>query len=327
MKTSTHYSSKGAFLLLFIILSIYLTGCNKTTDLVPAKDEKLYDATFKTTGFNIKSEPMGNGQMQKVASRQSTATVQSEDAVQKYLEKLDYFLYDETDQLLQHRSQLRKVALPPYAYFGETAFTLPIGNYKLIVVGSMGTTVFRDSAQYNTAYLAPSKAMEDIFYKEIQFEVSGTEDVNETINIERIVGSLEVKLTESVNDIWGDRPIVYATTIVKYPFNPNGTHESDVYFLPFISGQVIPWTTQNFVLRGYILPDRSGHFNVDPFIEIRGQRSGNIAYKDFPNDIVISPNKKLIIEGSVTGEHKYQHFTISADSTWADTDSITFDPE
>lgn len=327
MKIIAHCSPRRVFPLLFLgTLSIYLGSCDKTKDLVPQKNEKLYGVTFTTTGFSIKDEPMKNGKMQKLAGTQSANGTQTADAVQSYIEKLDYFLYDETHQLRRHATQLRREALPPYVRYGELSMELPIGNYKLIVVGSMGKTVFRDSAQYTTAYLAPSGGIDDLFYKEIQFQVTGNSDVNETINLERIVGNLEVKLTESVSDLWAD-VIVHVATTIRYPFDPNGTYESERIFLPLISGQILPWTTQNFVLRGYLLPDRSGQFDTAPYIEIQGQRMGNIGFKDFSNPIVISPNRKLIIEGSVTGAYKYQHFTVSADSTWTGTDSITFNQE
>lgn len=105
--------------------------------------------------------------------------------------------------------------------------------------------------------------------------------MNETVHLKRIVGSFEVNLTESINDLWaGNIPEVSFWTVTKYPFDKD--QEAEVsggpdYLLPRISGEHEPWTTVDFVYRGFVLPDRSGNFDIRPWIQIRGERSLIIA--------------------------------------------------
>ena len=98
----------------------------------------------------------------------------------------------------------------------------------------------------------------------------------------------------------------------------------DAIRLPQISGEVIPYKTSDFVSRGFILPDRSGSFNRPVFIFIPGVRSGQIAFREF-NDIIVKPNFEVVLTGTLTGDRGQQYFDVSADSTWAGTDTHEFE--
>lgn len=309
-------------LLYLFFASISAISCEKTADIVLPTDENIYDIRFKVSSFSVEEEAIGK--ISSVAQKNSKSSAQPFNAVQDYLNLLDYFIYDESGKLVAQLSQDKSFFSPsPISYYGEAAFALPKGNYKMAVVGAVSEITFGDSTQFSTAYLAPSYVVEDIFFKLIDFNVTGDQDIEESIKLERIVGSIEIEEKESVTDRWGGRPQVTFKTVTRYPFDKNQKATTDYLLLPFVSGELTLWKTTTFISKGFMLPDRSGNFNPHINIMIPGERMNQIANKSFDN-IIIRPNRKVTLQGSLTGLYQNQHTTITADSSWSDHDIIDF---
>lgn len=312
-------------LALFSSLSLFI-GCEKTADLAqPPVDKTLYDVRLSVSAFSINDEPIGK--LSSVDNKRASASVQTFNAVQEYLSLLEYFIYDNTGQLVERISQDKSSDSPsPVPVYGETGLKLPIGEYKIVIVGTLTPLTFGGTQQFSTAYLSPPFQVDDIFFKVADFTVTGQEDVLETINIERIVASLEVNQTESTSDLWGGAPPqVSFETVSRYPFDSTKECVYDGSYLTLVSGEFAPWRTINFISKGYVLPDRSDDFHPNVYINIAGHRFETVADKYF-GDITIKPNRKLTLTGTLTGKYQNQHIDLTADSAWIDHQNIEFTP-
>lgn len=304
-----------------LFLPVFFTffSCEKTANVddtpIVTEDTTRYDISFKVSAFTKQDIPLGS----LMSSRQNvySANLPDSNAVFSYLKVLDYFLYNEQGQLVTSRNQVNGSQVEEYVYYGEVAFALPKGKYKMVVIGSMGGLTFTDSTRYSTAYMSLGDTVEDIFYKEVNFNVDGINNIKETITIERIVGSLEVKQREMVDQLWAGKPEIRVRSVIKYPFDKNNPYfyPEEKLLLPQISGEPVRWQTIDFVSRGFILPDRSGSFDPQAYLFIRGTRMNIIAEGNLEN-VVIKPNTKTILTGSITGDSGQQYFDVNADSTW-----------
>jgi len=319
------------YFIAFIPSFALFLGCEKVGDIDQAPiDETLYNVRFSVNSFSVDDDPLGKV---AVAKKKSTSAVNNEaaikqtfNAVQDYLNLLEYFIYDKTGELVERISQDRSIESPsPIYYYGETSLQLKKGDYKMVVVGTLAPLNFGNTKQFSTAYLSPPFFVDDIFFKVVDFTVTGDADKLETISIERIVARLEVNETESVTDLWGEVPQISYETVKRYPFDASKKCTYTNGFLSLVSGQLAIWRTVNFVSTGYVLPDRSNHFNPKVYISIPGLGFNQIATKAF-DDLVIKPNRKLTLTGTLTGKYQNQHVDIVADSAWAETQTVEFNP-
>jgi hypothetical protein len=315
---------KTKFTIIYLVMigvAYSLNGCKKESPIDKPQDGKQYDVSFKVEGFTKEESPMGPVMSTKSQSTNTTSDNPSiVNAVDTYLTDLDYFLYNSAGDLIQYSHQdYMEEDIEPFSYYGYEHFALNAGNYKLIVVGSMGGCSFPDSARYQSAAIIPGRR-EDLFYKELAFTVDEAFNINQTITIERIVGSLEVNQREMVGALWGGKPLVSYTTARRFPFDEeNQDYQLREENLPWISGDFIPYQTIDFVSRNFVLPDRTGNFNTKVKIEIRAIREGGfIATKTF-DDIIVQPNVKVVLKGTLTGNRGQQLFEINADSAWQNT--------
>lgn len=312
--------------LCYLIVATLLFGsCKKESNTSIPIDEEEYEVRWRVSSFTQEVQPMGN-----LMSKKSEIEYDEDgnNPALKHLNRLDYFVYNTDGDLVRNSTQLNVFA--PYSDpFGRVAFTLPIGDYKMIVIGSSLVNIaFPDSARYATASLQPSdQPNQDIFYKEIPFQVKANEINTNTIVIERIVGSLEVRLIETPNEDWTENPWVKVKTVVKYPFDENGDYEIEEYY-PFrhSTGTRIPGVTSEFVSGGMILPDRSGNFDCEPKITIAGQRL-QLIRSQLVEGVIIKPNTKVVLKnnGTITEERGRDEFAVTADSTWGAQEIIQFE--
>ncbi|HYH55028.1 MAG TPA: hypothetical protein VD772_00365 [Anseongella sp.] len=305
---------KLIFLSCLVLLSVLLVRCEKEP-ASPLAEEQLYDVHFTVKGFTVEDVEMQNAQPENTGPAGS------------YLTDIDFFLYDDAGDLLSLTKQDDRIPAgnPNVCCYGENHYRLAEGNYKLIVVGSFGNLRYLDSANYATARLAPVMVapggvvvpeIKDIFYKELDFVVDADEIVD-TLEIERLVGQLEVRLQETTDDLWRDARMTYLN-VVEFPFSKDRNPKTERLILPLVSGQVEPWKNIELVFRGYVLPDKSGSFVTEPYIEVFGPGL-NILFDHTFEDVVVNPNRKVIVSGTLTGYSNQQNFYVLADSAFADT--------
>lgn len=303
-----------------LFLLAYLTGCQKQELALDEKEQDTtrYAVSFEVAAFSQQEVPIGK--MNLAAAKNTSKSAQaSSDAIKTYLKVLNYFLYNSKGKLVTSREQ-RNVPNAPY---GSLPVKLTKGDYKLIVIGTVDGMEFTGTDSYSTAYLEAGYRPKDIFYKETAFTVDGSIDVQKTILLERIVGHLEVRQHERVTYLWDGRPEIRCRTVSRYPFDPNSEYiyPFDRPILPQIKGQlIVVGQIIEFVSSGFILPDRSGNFDSQASYLIPGVRGNVIDYGGFDPAVIIKPNKKVILTGSVTGANGDKRFDILADTTWSDTE-------
>lgn len=312
------------YYMLIITIVAGVSSCSKERIAVSDSDEELYEVSFKTEAFTKEEIGMGPVMATKQTNtKQANSTLAAIEDLSKFFPRLNFFLYNSSNDLVDYAAHIRYETDPDT--YGQTNFRLPAGSYKLVVVGSKGKTTFEDSSRYETAALIPGW-QEDIFYKEERFTVDGKQNLQKTIRIERIVGSLEVNETEMVGGDWGGGPVVRYQSATRYPFDENQDYKiQEELILPMITKEFAPWTTINFISRGIVLPDRSGSFNGKVWIYIPYEREGgSVATKRF-DDVILSPGVKVILKGSLTGTTGQGRFDVTADSAWRDTIVTEFD--
>lgn len=316
---------KFTFIYYMFIMTIVggISGCSKDSVAIDDSDNELYEVSFKTEAFVKEEVGMGTLMATKQTNtKQANSTLSAIEDLSKFFPRLHFFLYNSSNDLVEYTAFIRFESYPDT--YGQANFRLPKGSYKLVVVGSKGKTTFEDSSRYETAALIPGW-QEDIFYKEERFTVDGKENLQKTVRIERIVGSLEVNETEMVEGNWGGGPVVRYQSATRYPFDKNQDYKVEEFILPMITKEFAPWTTINFISRGIVLPDRSGSFNGKVWIYIPYERQGgSVATKIF-DDVILSPSVKVILKGSLTGTTGQGRFDVIADSAWRDTIVTEFD--
>lgn len=316
------------------LLSLVWASCEKTEGqdkMAPEPQGEKHEVSFKITAFTQEEVPLSPKLSSKKMQGNSTSATNAEnnDAIKDYIRRLDFFIYDNSGQLIERLISPNEYHLT-YKY-NENTFMLAEGSYTMIVVGSMGGLQFGDTTSYATAYLEPKQVIEDIFYKEYKFTVNASDIHSNVIKLDRIVGSLEVRdrTYPTVNKQSG-LPKVYANTALRYPFDPNGTYQylydlypdmSIVYSnyqLPKISGELQYGRPVDVIYRGFILPNRSGQFNCDPKMYIIASREGEIPGPDL-GDVTLKPNVKVILTSRDFASAGGEFVSIIADSAWTET--------
>lgn len=335
MKRKLHFAIALPFILLM------WTSCEKTSEeqVAPVTETKKFEVSFKVTAFLQSEEPISS----KLAATRSqgkmeanTKTAENEDAVESYIRRLDFFIYDGEGSLTERLISPNEYSLT--GNYNERAFLLDEGSYTMIVIGSMGGLTFGDTTSYSTAYLQPKPVVEDIFYQEYKFDVNASDVVSNVINLKRIVASLEVRNRSFLRqNVEAGLPIVFVNSLSRFPFNPEGDYRylydeepigsGGAYYpgisLPRVIGEELWGRPIDVVYQGFVLPDRSGNFNSRPYVFQPASRSGDLGGY-YIEDVILKPNFKKILTSrdyqSIGGEF----VTITADSAWEDVEEDTF---
>lgn len=327
-------NKKSLLFLVTLSLIVLWSSCEKNSgrdEVLPEAEGKKYEISFKVTAFTQEEEPLppkvASTKKNKVAAASDNPEL--DDAIENYIRRLDFFIYNSQGELVERLISPNEYSLT--GKYNERYFELEAGSYTMIVVGSMGGLTYGDTTKYATAYLQPKQEIEDVFYKEYKFTVNETDVNTNMINLERIVGSLEVRYrTYPIRNVQAGLPYIFANSVSRFPFDPNGTYQylySEFpadgmnypgYLLPKISGELEFGRPVDVVYRGFILPNRSGQFNCDPVLEIPASRSGDITEPDL-GDVTIKPNVKVILTGGGYASQGGEFTIITADSVWAET--------
>jgi len=333
MKRKLHFSMALPLMLLI------WTSCKKSSEdlITPITEAKKFEVSFKVTAFSQTDEPLSS----KLAvtksqsnGRSTTNDTVNEDAIENYIKRLDFFIYDGEGALIERVISHNEYYLT--GKYNEKAFLLAAGNYRMIVVGSMGGLTFGDTTNYSTAYLQPKPVVEDIFYQEYKFDVNESDVLSNVINLKRIVASLEVRnrafLTPNVE---AGLPIVYVNSVNRFPFNPEGEyhylydgppfdgHNYPGVVLPIVAGEQLWNRPVDIVYQGFVLSDRSVNFNGHPFVFQPASRSGDLG-GFYIDNVILKPNFKKILTSKGYKSIGGEFVTITADSAWEDVEEETF---
>lgn len=285
--------------LILAVLFLGLVSCKKEIDPDPVNEAK-YDVTFKVTNFDV-----------EVADYER----QPEDVnhVDSYLTDICFLVYDEAGDLVFYQNHQKDYPGLENYFFDQTHLTLESGEYKLIAVGAQGDIYFVDSAKYSTAYLVPG--LREVFYNEHPFTVVD-HAVKDTIEIDRINSILEFQLTETPDWHYLDLFIEYSS-VKAFPLDKNNEAMIGGYRMPHISGEFVQYETHSMIFRGYVVPDCSGNFDPDVWITAVGPRSNADFFQ--VDGLIVLPDKKVVVSGSVTGNTNFYSMYVTADSTYSDT--------
>lgn len=296
-------------LTLAAIFILLFSACEKEDQADPVSDE-IFPVSFIVT--NVNQTVVDYPPFTKAAPK-------TED---EFINHLWFFVYTSDGNLSWYTYQDQWIVMENDA-FGDVHLDLPKGDFKLVVFGAKNHLSFPDSLSYSTAYLRHHRPWEagDIFYKELPFTVTGEEIVG-PVKIERISSLVEFNMMETATDLELSYDLL-CRTVIRFPFDKNGTYEYDWFMLPLVEGQFESWKQRNIVFRSIILPPRGDSFDLLAYLNTYGPRAHTDEFK--LEGIYVYPNKKTIVTGSLLNNKAYQNFYVDVDSTYADTTYIHTD--
>lgn|GEM_PF-5025054 len=332
--------------LILTFVSIALLSCEKyndvetPTDETPT-DETIYDFTLDLSGFTRRTvELKASGSGELMATNQQTVQ-QAEYAINT----LDYFVYDyrygTPGELVNRKSQYRQ---RDGASFGTIADKLPAGEYVIELFGTAKFSYFDDVEDYGRArsrtvddHNVP-QPISDFFHKRLHVDINSTTYID-TVTLERIVGKIEVRLTDDtipgdvgliqvrVNSVDGyyfsddvdETEYMQLVSVSSNRRNDQGENELEAFKRNKVFDVfVFPYSWNSFSDRGKILSNLS----ITAFNE-----ENEIVAQKIIDDIEVAKNKKTILTGSLFSGGNTptsQSFTVSVDSIYTETDSLSF---
>ncbi len=166
---------KKNLLFAMVACGILLFSCKKATEETP--EEKKYDVTFKVSEFSQSVEDIKKGM--------------SVSAVGDTLKNYTDYLYYRITSLSTYRLVASGQQASAEKNFGIISEKLPSGFYEVSVASSKLPLTFNDNIYPNLGY------WDDCFHKKITISVNSS-TLNQDIKLDRIVGAIEVKLTDLI---------------------------------------------------------------------------------------------------------------------------------
>lgn len=190
-------------------LAFILFGCNKSKDVEnPQPEEKKYDITFAVSGFNQSVGKFASlnpkakqalGDLNKVAA--------TSDKISDYVDNIYYLVTNSSGTVINAIEQRNNPVTGNPATFGTISDKLPAGTYTAFVFACKGIDASfalsfpKIGSKFTSPYTLTSLAYGyyDTFAKSVSITV-GTDAVTQSIQLERIVGGLEVQLETPIPD-------------------------------------------------------------------------------------------------------------------------------
>lgn len=323
-------------LAVLFFMTVLLAGCAKTSvnEILPDSSGEKHQVSFNITGYRQTEIPLSSVKKSSKADSKMNVGESGEGTVNADITRFDFFVYNSAGQLVERLSRNNEIYYSGRS--NDVVFLLENDHYRLIAIGSMGGLTFGDTTDYSTAYLSPKPLVEEIFYKEYAFTVSGPSIETATVKMERIVSSLEVRNRSFPRQyIEGGLPIVFVNSVIRYPFDPQAEHKT--YYseseyvgfdhagivLPQVAGELLWNRPVDAIYEGLVLPDRSGSFDSRPYIFQPASRSGYFGGY-YVEEVILKPNYKKILTGGGFGSIGGSFVTITADAEWEGTEEQDF---
>ena len=185
-------------LLYSLLIIFFFCSCKKDHKNVTAPDQKTYKVNFNVLDSG---QTIGNSIKNKV---QVNSLQVSSIGIAGYLDQLYYYVFDSNSNRLHFISQDSTAT-----NFGSISDNLPAGTYTIVIcAGKKGLNAFNTQtgvtpgAQCLFGYLTnltndlSTPQWSDTFFDKFQVTVSG--DINQSVNLSRMVGQLEVQIQDAI---------------------------------------------------------------------------------------------------------------------------------
>ncbi len=291
-------------LLILLTVPIFLFSCKKDNSATN-KAAKKYKVNFNVTNFVNKQGAFA------LKRHPGTSTAAALPSLNTYFDVLHYVVVDQFHSTLEDVVQDSTMA-----NMGMITDSLPAGTYRItILTGKKG--LFADANFFGSnAYGYGGNSWQDTFFDSFMITV-GTENISQDVTLHRVVGKLEVKLTDNIPA--NADSLIIATN--------QEALDQDLYEGIFMFGGYIN------VRFAVAIPDSAKgkpNFTIDRLIgncssqfplEIicKAADNSNIASTTVQN-VTCLANQKTIVAGdlfaALAGSNSQQQFTTKIDTAW-----------
>jgi hypothetical protein len=315
----THLMKK---LLPVVLLAFILFGCNKSNDVEQSQQEgKKYDVTFAVSGFNQSVVKFASlSPKAKQALGEVTKVSAATDRIGDYVDMIYYFVTNSSGTVVNAIRQANNPITGNTATFGTISDKLQAGTYTAYIFAwkgpeprdifsfpEVGRTFTGGSlTNRNSAYI-------DTYAKSVSITV-GTDAVAQPMQLERIVGGLEVQLEKPVpENITGitvtfqkDLPWLYLSDT-----NASATYTAE-------STTSFGVTTADKVTAGKKLLSFVANFYSSSTVVIRAYAGTNLLIEKTVPNVRCYRNQKTVLTGDLFAPATMAaSFSTSLDPAWA----------
>lgn len=293
------------------MLPLLLFACskgNRSTNPPPKTDHKTYAAHF-----TISASSAGNIQTNSLHSNDVTAG----DPVANVANELFYYVFNSSGQLI---TQL--VQDSTSTNFGQITDTFEPGTYNIVVVAYKVTAQSQFVApttpvSYSTAAFNAQGC--DAFFNSFSLTVTNSA-VTQTVNLSRVVGQLQVKLTDTIPpgttsievDVVSDLAIAFSTGL------PNTTKASTYKLIAVVPAAAIG--KPNFTITTYV-----GNTTSAFTVNLTAKNSAGAFANASATGITCQVNTRTLLSGQLfTAPVGSDTFTVTFDRSW-DNNPTTID--
>ncbi len=269
-------------LLPFLLLGAMLQGCQKSGDKpeVPPTtgvEQQKYDVQFSVADFSKSVAPM-NATVNK-ATMATTADLKS------YADYFAYRVYNANKELVNSINQTSSAA-----NFGTVSDKLPPGTYTVILTASK---VYMPDISYTGLTMDVLSYWNDLFGKKVSLVVSNSA-ISETTTLERLVGGLEVNITDAMPKDIGKISILIQTE------NQFILHDNTKPFpaMPATKNFIMTSADAGATNKSFMLYVGNTFTATNIVIRAYDVNGGFIAEKTVPN-VTFAKNQKTVLTGNL----------------------------
>jgi hypothetical protein len=302
-------------LFMLLAISVATVSCSKQNETAtPEKSDKLYDVNLSVSTFSTEIV----GLTSSVGStRGAVSATNSTNAVGDQISYIEYAIYNSSGLLVKNATQVKSLAT-----FGTINEQLPAGSYRIFILGSTDTYIISKD-NYASVYVYFGNRIADSFMKTIDIKVA-EEPLSQSVVLERVVGKLEVQITDAIPANTAKITISSSSGTAVYF---NNSYERN----PYAKSTETTLTSAdygklNFISSSFIIPLNSGSIISD--VSIRAYNTtGGLMVDKIVKDVKVETNKKTVMTGKLftTPAATTTGFSIGLNSDWnTTTNNVSF---
>jgi hypothetical protein len=302
-------------LFMLLAISVATVSCSKQNETAtPEKSDKLYDVNLSVSTFSTEIVGLTSsvGTTRGAVSATNTTNAAGDD-----ISNIEYVIYNSSGLMVKNATQIKSLAT-----FGTINEQLPTGNYRIFIVGSTEfISMIKDN--YSQIALYPSSKVGDIFIKSIDLKVAA-ETISQSVILDRIVGKIEVQITDAIPTNTAKITISSSSGTVVYLNNNTDRYPQAKTAESTITSA--DYGKTNFIASSFIIPSISGSLISD--VSIRAYNTtGGLMVDKIVKDVKVETNKKTVMTGKLftTPAATTTGFSIGLNSDWnTTTNNVNF---
>lgn len=286
---------------------VLFVSCKKSEDITENNNpDLLHNVSFNVAGFSQKVIDIDMKSSAKISEAESEVSF------------IVYCIYS-NDVLLKKVEQTDKSA----TNFGMIEEQLPAGSYKIAIAAGTRKLTVLNQELFSSAFISnPSFQTADIFVKTLEFRIDD-KDHQENIQVERIVGKLELSLLDKI-------PSDVTKITLKYKSAPYYNFQATYTGLTNTTEEIQILDSHRSsigsIFHSFVMPVKgSGSITTDVTISCYNSKNDVIVNKVI-KDVVFETNKKTILSGKLfqQASNLQSYFRITIPSTWTEGKTIDF---